>query len=245
MGDNSFYFSKDYASDFWAWAKIYEPLQNHKITYPTDHKLDALQHHIITNQNSALAFFFSLHFHYKTYLMQDVIIKNKNLKYLYNFAKFIDGADIKSIQELLIVSKNLHWIVKFGCDVDKADKKRIEKIILHTGTQTHAHTWIKNNKDANIAKLKHIILNAKNCRPSFVFELAKKLNSPKDIRKAEKLIIASGSLLYIRLFAATIKYANIKKLEKAILKSKNIREIKKFAKTVKGSNISKFLLVLD
>lgn len=239
-------FETDYSSDFLKWYKICEELKisiSNTNTNNSFSKLESLQSKIIKEQNSALAFFFALQFEHKRYLMQQIILDNKDYKYAYIFAQNISGADIKALQKIVIDSKKVKYICKFGCFVKGADSKSLEKWIIESKNAKLTHMWIKYVKGIKVNKFKNIIINSK--RPRYLFALAKLLTKKSDILQVEDLIIKSKCFTYIRLFAEKIKLANIEKLEKAIIASQDIEEMKKFAKKVKkSSTIKKLLLII-
>lgn len=244
---SEYFFEKDYNKDLWRWIKIYEPIKNHCISYPNDVLLDNIQNTILATQDAGLAYFFTEYFNYKTHLMQKVILNVKSPKYAFAFANHFPKADIKALQDIVINSNNIKYICYFGLFIRNSNVKKIEKIIIQANKQDknryakYAYMWLKGNKIHDLEEFKKIILSSK--KPQFLFELAKCLTNPKDISKIERLIIKSGSLTYMRMFAATIDGANVPKLEKVVLASQNMKEIKKFAKAVKNSTLKNFQIL--
>ncbi len=179
----------DRVSDVLRWNQILLTIQPNPLSKdPTGYnaeELERIQHFIIKNNDSALAYYFALEFDYKRNKMLNLILKQEDAKY--------------------------------------------------------AHLYIKNIDNSVANKVKKIIIDSE--KPSYLFELAKHLDSIYEISKIEDLIIRLKSYTYIRLFAQHIKKANIDKLEQAILESDNLKEIKKFAINVRESKMKQFLLV--
>jgi hypothetical protein len=243
---NKYLFESDYSADSLRWIRKLEeknirfnPYRGES-TYSNE-ELESLQNEIIDSDDSGLAYFFAVDFHYKTYRMQKVILDNKDAKYAFLFAQNIKGCDIKALQQLVVESKKVKYICKFACFVKQSDRKPLENIILKSKNVKYAHMWLKHVKNTDVNKFKKIILNSG--KPRYLFELAKHLDDPKEIAKIEDLIIQCKSFTYIKLFAEKIKLANVDKLEQAVLDLDNAEEIKKFAKYVKHSKMKRFLLV--
>jgi len=245
---SKYLFENDYSADFIRWIKKVEEKDIHLNRYSYDrygsnpNELELFQQEIIDNKDSALAYFFTLDFSYKPYLMQKIIIENEDSKYAYMFAKNIKNADIEALQKIVVRSEKIRYICKFACFVRGADIKNMERIIYESGKVKYAHMFIKYVKKADVEKFKPIILESK--KPRYLFELAKHISNPEEISKIEDLIIDARSFTYMRLMAEKIKGADIDKLEQAILNTKNMDEAVKFAKSVKKSKMKRFFLVL-
>ena len=233
------YFQKDFADDFWLWSKVYEEFKNH-IPFTNDPQLDHLQQKIIIDQNAAFAFFCAYYFNYRSHLMQKVIIDTQNVKYAYAFSKFVRNADIKALQEIVLQSHKIKYICWFGT-INGSDRRKIEKIIIQSNKAQYAYAWLKQGKVYHFDQIKDILIRSQ--KPQYLLEIAKRVKSKKELRQLENLIIESGSLNYIRLFAQ-LPNANIKRLEQVILDSGNAAMIKKFALTVKGSKLKNFVILL-
>lgn len=241
---NKHIFETDYSADWPRWFEIFKDIKDHHINFSSDKKLDKIQEEIIINQDAALAYFFSCDFKYKTYKMQEVILKKKEPKYALLFAQHIPHADIQALQNLVLNSDHkdkIKYICKFACFVAGADKKKLENIIAkEVSKQPYkkarwAHMFIKNVPGANIDKFKNSILKSR--KPRYLFELAKHVDSRREISQIENIIIKLQSYTYIRLLAQKISAANVSKLEQAVLDTGNGKEIKKFARAVKKSKI--------
>lgn len=238
----------DYSQDSLRWIRKLEEKQLKPNPYSKDQsgynpeELEKFQNEIIKDGDSALAYFFASEFHYKAFRMQKVILDKKDAKYAFMFAQHIKNADIKALQNLVIDSKKIKYITRFACFVKTAEIKPLEALILRSRNVKWAHMYLKHVKAADVNKFKETIIESG--KPRYLFELAKHLRVPKDINQIEDLIIASGSFLYMRLFAEKIKLANVEKIEQAVLDSENNVEIKKFAKYVRRSRMKKFLLVM-
>lgn len=232
---NRHLFEPDYSADSMRWIEIYKHIEDHNIIYAGDKKLDKIQEEIISNKDSALAYFFSCDTNYKTYKMQEVILKSKEPKYALLFAQNIKHADIQALQNVVLESEDIKYIAKFGCNVPGADKKKIESIVAKEKNARYAHMFLKNVPNANVNKFKKTIIDSG--KPRYLFELAKHLKSRREISQIEDLIIEIKSYMYIRLLAQKIPLAKLKKLEQAVLDSGNSKEIKKFAKAVRKSKL--------
>jgi len=245
---NKYLFENDYSADFIRWIKKVEEKDIQLNRYGRDrygynpNELESFQQEIIDNKDSALAYFFTLDFSYKPYLMQKIIIENEDPKYAYMFAQNIKNADVNALQKIVVRSEKIRYICKFACFVRGADIKNMERIICESGKVKYAHMFIKHVKEADVEKFKPIIIESK--KPRYLFELAKHISNPEEITKIEDLIIDARSFTYMRLMAEKIKGANIDKLEQAVLETKNIDEAVKFAKSVKNSKMKRFFLVL-
>ena len=237
---NNFFFEVEFAKDLWRWYDILNTIKDHK-ALTNDPILDKIQAQIIVDRDAALAYFYALHFNYKTYLMQRVIVESKNPKYLFGWAKDIVGADKKAIQSLIMATHNVKYICYFGLFVKGANTHKIEQIVAKSKQAKYAHLWVKHHKGAKISLFKQIIIDSK--KPKYLLELARHLTRKQDIKTIENALVKLGSLTYIRLFASEIRYADIPRLEAIILKSHNMVEIKKFAKSVKGSSIGNFYIL--
>ena len=230
--------------DFNEWLD--EDLSYHKINYGGDSKLDEIQEAIIKIQSSAYACAFASSFNYKTYKMQEVILKNKDLKYIVLFARYVKGADIKALQKIILNSplKNrIKYLCEFARFVPGADIKKIEKIVVHITAQNKnlaqaAYLFLKEIKSG---ALKKIILSFGKSHQ--LYWLAQQTSSRKDIAYIEKLLIKQKNFTHIRLMAQHIKLANIPKLEQFVLESGNVKEIRRFAKAVKDSKSRHFAIL--
>jgi len=237
-------FENDYSTDSLRWIRKLEerhisPYGNHNTIGTED--LETFQNEIIYDNDSALAYFFAYDFPYKPYRMQKIILDNKDPKYAYLFAQNIPNCDVRALQKVVIDSMNLKYICKFACFVIGADLNELEKIVLKSKNVKYAHMYLKYITGADVNKFKKIILSLK--KPRYLYALSKHLTDPKEIAKIEKLIIESGSQIYMRLFAAHVKSANVDRIEQAVLASGNEAEIKRFARYVKRSKMKNFLLV--
>lgn len=245
---NKYLFENDYSADFIKWIKKVEEKDIHLNKYGRDrfgynpNELESFQQEIINTKDSALAYFFTLDFSYRPYLMQKIIIENEDAKYAYMFAQNIKNADVNALQKIVVQSEKIRYICKFACFVPGADIKKLESIIYESGKVKYAHMFIKYVKSADIEKFKSIILESK--KPRYLFELAKHISNPEEISNIEDLIIDVRSFTYMRLMAEKIKGANVDKLERAVLDTKNMDEAVKFAKSVKNSKMKRFFLVL-
>lgn len=241
------FFQKDFANDLFRWIKIYDPIKDHQIVLPNDPLLNQLQQQIIQDGDCAFAYFCAEYFKYNIHLMQRVILDNKNVKYSFAFAKTFPKSDIKALQDILIKSNNIKYLTYFGLFVKGAQIAKIERLLIRANEASnnkyakYAYLWLKNGFTRDLEAIKSILITSR--KPQFLYELAQHLDNPKDIAKIEKAIIKSGSLLYMRLFAANIKLANIKKLERVVLASGNAVEIKRFAKMVKNSILQNFRIL--
>ena len=238
----------DFSYDFLRWIRKceeknipYNFYKKKKLKY-SQQQIEEFQNEIIKDKDSAFAYFFTMEFPYKIYLMQQLILDNKDFKYAFLFAQNVPGCNIKKIQKLIIDSKKIKYICKLACFVKGVDLKKIEPLILKSKKAQYAHMWMKYIKNYNMNKFKKIILDSK--KPRYLFALAKQTSDPKEIYLIEDLIIKCKSCFYIRLFAEKIKLANIDKLEQAILATNDFSEIKKFAQYVKKSRLHNCLYLI-
>jgi flagellar hook-basal body complex protein FliE len=176
-------------------------------------KLQELQNDIIKNKKASFAYFFTIDYGLNPHLMQKVILDKKNAKYSFLFAQNVVNADIKALQNVVVQSGQIKYIDKFDANIKDADHKLLRTLILASA------------------------------KPQYLLELAKRSTSKKEIEKIEDELINLGAYRYMRLFATTIKSANVEKIEKAILDAGNIDEAKKFARYVKNSKMKQFLLL--
>ncbi len=105
----------------------------------------------------------------------------------------------------------------------------------------YAHKFIKHVKGARYHKFKKMIIKSR--KPRYLFELAKRLKSKRDINLIQDLIIKSKSPTYIRMFAEKIKNSDVEKLEEAILEL-DTESVKKFALYVKKSKMRNFVIMI-
>lgn len=236
---SKYLFEADYSADFLRWIKKIDHIDFNKISIK---QLDCLQQEIIDLNDSALAYFFALDFDYKNFLMQKIILENKDYKYSLAFAKNIKNCDIKALQNIVVNSKKHKYICQFACFVKGANIKLLSDLIFKSNNPTYIYMMFKNIKGINLNKCKKIII--KSNKPKYLYELSKRLTNKKEIKLIEELIIKSGSFTYMRLFAENNKFANIDKIENVILETNNINEIKKFAKYVKKAKLANFLISL-
>jgi hypothetical protein len=234
-------FSSDYSYDYLRWIELYKPLQDHKIAFDHDLKLDLIQANIIRDKDTALAYFFAAYTNYKTYKMQEIILKSNDPKYALLFAQNVMGADIQALQQLVIKSGDIKYICNFGCFVPGADQKLIENIIAKEGKAKQAHMMLKYVPGASVNQFRRIIMASR--RPRYLFQLARLTSSRRAIAKIEDILIELKSFTYIRLMAKKIKLANVKKLEQAVLDFGNVKEIKKFARAVKNTKMRDLALL--
>ena len=209
---------------------------------PTSKQLELFQNEIVQAGDSALAYFFATELMYKQYRMQKLILDQKDAKYAFMFARYVQNCDIKALQKVVMQSGKIKYITRFACHIRGANRKPLEKLIIQANKVKWVHEYLKHVKPVKIDRFKYIILSSG--KPRYLFELAKHLTDPQDIKQVQDLIIASGSFTYMRLFATKIKTADVEKIERAVLDTENIEEIKKFARYVKKSKMRKFLLVM-
>lgn len=207
-------------------------------------RLEDIQADIIETENAAAASFFALETNYETHKMQRVVLQSNDPKYLTFFARFIKNADIKALQKALFAcseDSKLYYLCQFARFIPQANIKKIQELIVKSNDAHAAHIFLKYIKEASPDKLKKIILTSG--KPRYLYYLAKRLSSAKEITIIEDLIIISKSFLYIRLMAQNISHADLNKLEQFVLDTGNVKEIKKFARSVKNSK-SRHLAIL-
>jgi hypothetical protein len=233
MGDASlFHYEKDYADDFWRWLEIHKTIIKHKVIASGDPALDKIQADIVAANDPGLAYFFALDIPYRSYKMQEVVLKTKSAKYAFLFA-LLPGSDLQALQSVVLNSNKLKYICRFACYVPGAAIKKIQKLIIQADDAQYAHLFLKNVKGASLKLLKPIILRSE--KPRYLYALAERLSSRKEVAKIEDLLIALSSWRYIRLLAQNHPKANIPKLEQAIIDAGNAKELKLFAKAVKSA----------
>src|SRR5271166_86901 len=191
----------DLSPDYLRWFDKIMDMMGYSIKEKQDfiknrQELDKLQKEILLEKDVAFAYFFASEFRYQTHLMQKLILDKKNAKYAFFFALHIENADIKALQSVVAESKKAEYITKFACFVKNADRRYLERFIKNA---KYATMYLKHAKDADPNKFKDIILRSG--KPSYLFELAKRLTSPEEISQIEDLIIQSNSFTYMRLFA--------------------------------------------
>lgn len=237
---NKYLFESDYSADSLRWIQIREGNTNKALS---SEEIEKLQNEIIANNDSAMAYFFTMEFTgHKPHLMQQLILNNKDAKYAFLFAQNIRNCSIKALQKVVVDSKKVKYICKFACFVKGCDRKPLESIILKSKNVKYAHMFLKHVKGSDVNKFKDVIMSSR--KPRYLFELAKHTKDPKVLSQIEDIVIETQSFTYMRLLAEKIKAVNIEKLEQAVLDSDNVNEIKKFAKYVKRSKMKRFFLVL-
>ena len=88
-----------------------------------------------------------------------LIINSKNLKYNYDFAKFVKGSDVKGHEKVILKSKDLEYNYSFAATIPKADIKKHEKIILESKDLYYICNFAT-LKGADIEKCEEIIFNS-------------------------------------------------------------------------------------
>jgi hypothetical protein len=228
----------EYSTDYSQW-----------ITTVSQYKsLDKLQDHIVASKEPSLAYFFAIEYPlHKTYRMRKVILDagvggaKQSHKYAYLFALNVAGADVKALRKIVQNAGNTSIITDFACNIPGAEYSLLEKQIIASKKAKFANRLIKTSIAIDVKALKSVIIQSK--KPRYLFDLATRTSSPKEIMLLQKLIIESKSFTYMRMFAENIDGADVEKIEQAVLDSGNTEEIEKFAKYVKASKMRKFLVV--
>lgn len=224
------FLDKEYYFDYLKWIQFVDQTPN---------KL--LLQEVFAKQDPLLSYFYALEKKDNLPKIQEIILKSKNPKYIFLFAKNIKKADCKALQTALVNTKNIKYICKYALFINNSNFSLLEKIILKSKKIKYINMLLASNKYKNINNYFDIILSCK--KPKYLFYLAKFIKTKKQLSKIEDEIIKCKSSFYIRMLAVKIKFANIDKLEQAIIELGQPEEIKKFAKNVKKSKLNKFLLV--
>jgi len=207
-------------------------------------KARELEKAVIKDNNPFLAFHLAREisvFHLSTKKLENFVINNASSDLIYRYARDVKNANINKLQNALISKKDTIALAKFAIFVRGSDKRIILDIIKKENNAKAAYLFIKHIKYLNINEIKNIIIHSK--KPRYLFELAKKTKSKKELEIIEDLIILSKSDLYVRLFAKHIHGANIEKLENRIIRSNNKTEMIKFAKEIKSPRLNKLLIL--
>ena len=92
----------------------------------------------------------------------DAVIKSKNSKKIYEFAKDIKGVNIKKLENALIYTQDAYYIYCFAKDIKGANIKKLQNAICQTGDAEYIYKFARDIEGANIEKLKQALKNTKN-----------------------------------------------------------------------------------
>ena len=60
------------------------------------------------------------------------VVASENAKYIYDFARYVNGADITRLENVIMASKNAEYIYIFARDIECADIHKLWKAIVAT-----------------------------------------------------------------------------------------------------------------
>ena len=173
-----------------------------------DADIKAHQQVIINEENSKLAYKFSLITGADVNALANVAIKNKNAKVCFNFAKqFADKVDLKAIEEIIIESKDSDLCYNFAIDIPGVNIKALEKVIIEGNDPLMCYRFASKFKDADIKALEEVVLN----NPGRINLLFARDIKGADIKAHHKALVKCGNKDLIDDFNNFFpKYANEK-----------------------------------
>lgn len=198
-----------------------------------------LKEQIINSKNSSFAYFYAKEFGEDIQKLCDIVIKNKDYKYIYLFAKNIPGVNLKKLENIVLKSDKISTIVNFACFIAGCNHRKFQQAIINSKNIKSYYLYIKYGNIKDISPFKELIFASK--KPRYVYELARHLSCNKDIKRAEKIILNSNSFIYLKLFPQYILGANLKAFEAEIIKRNDKDEILKFVKAIKNTRLRKMI----
>lgn len=191
--------------------------------------------------------------------LQEAIVKTKNPKYIYTFAKAVKGANIEKLTDAIISTNSAEYIYRFALYVEGANIEKLQDAIIKSNIPQCTYQFAEQVKGADIERLsecdllpEHIIkfvslgvpvekMQQKliGCRQFDIIVKFARLKG-SNIKFLEDIIIKNkdpNGLLYF----AAVEGANIQRLEEEIIKSKNCDAIINFAGAFyfRGANVKK------
>ena len=168
--------------------------------------------------------------------LEDGIIATGDAYYIYKFARFVKGANIKKLGDAIIATGNIKYIYYFARDIKGANHSKLTDAAISIGNAEYIYYFARYIKGVNISKLEDAIIATGDA--DYIFRFAK-LVKGANISKLEDAIIATGDAEYMFYFARNIKGANIEKIEDAIIAYGDFEFIYYFATEVEGADIEK------
>ena len=127
--------------------------------------IEYYQDKVLSFNDADLAYWFAMHmvdYDFNTKKFSKVIINSKNLRYNYEFARYIKGADLKGHEKVILNSKDVEYNYSFASTIKGADIKKHEKIILESKDLYYICNFASSIPDADIKKCEEIIFNKSN-----------------------------------------------------------------------------------
>lgn len=204
--------------------------------------LIALSKAVESTNNPELAYQFAYTFSQFEFTMQRIVINSKSAKYLYLFAKDIEGCHRASIQEHIFNLADLDYITRYICYVSFADVQKGIDIIIKEKSINHACILIKKLTLDYETKnqLQDVVLKSKS--PIHMAYISNNIHDDHILNMIQDSLIESKNVKALTSFAVKCKTADIELIEKVVLDNGSYCEIIDFATKIKKSNANKLLL---
>lgn len=135
--------------------------------------IEYYQDKVLSFNDADLAYWFAMHmvdYDFNTKKFSKVIINSKNLRYNYEFARYIKGADLKGHEKVILNSKDVEYNYSFAATIPDADIKKCEEIIFNKSNIDYLYyiyfygTILDENKldKYSTEKIVNIILESEN-----------------------------------------------------------------------------------
>ena len=232
----------EYGYDYVIWLRKTNHLRGNIPDFLFKKRFDDLKYQIYKANDPSFAYFFVREFSKDTENMQKIIIKNKDYKYSYLFAKNIPEADVKKLQEIVIKSNKMDFVAKFACFVKNSNSNHIQKIIAKSQNTKAAYMLMRFFKKVNLSLFKDFIFKSK--KPRYIFEYCKKTKNIDEIKEGQNLILNSNSYTYMRLFAQHIELADVSLFDNEIILRDNEYELFKYISYVDKSKLKNMRIFL-
>lgn len=100
-------------------------------------------------------------------LDEEVVVKSRNARYIYNFF-YIEGANIPKLQDALIKTGNIDLMID-SCDFSSVDCKKYEDYIINAGIAAIITQFAIKVRKANIPRLEDAIIKTQDVKEIYRF----------------------------------------------------------------------------
>jgi len=169
-------------------------------------------------------------------LLEKAIIRSGDLRYIYEFAMKVKGANIENLGKAIIRSGDVKYICAFAQHVKGANIKNLEKAIIRSGSAMLIYAFAQYVTGANIENLEKAIV--KTIASSWICKFAVDVDGA-NVHLLEQAFIKLQNANYACDFARGAKGANIQSLENLVVKYGDLYTIQEFSENIRFCNIKR------